>query len=398
MVRTFLRTSAAVALAVAIGAAPALADPLGIFGTAVSGANTAIKNAEKAPPKAVIHLPDGTVAQVPPVSQSKGIGPEEQGAVGLPAGWTYTLDFSVAKPFGNVGSMTGWLPGGMDAVVGYGFDPTTRLVANYYELQHYPVGFNSGTVPLYLQGLANPIASVDLGTQQPQLDVATKDRFLLLNFEKLLTLAKVGSGAHQHTVPLVVTPTYVARWSKIAASPSNDDVIPFEPNATNSFPLLGVHTRTAQLWSVAFTLPFLKTPKMFGTFTVAPSWLVHPAGLNQENHAQLYQILYLEYTPTNSTKIFFEPQSSRDYLPTDRYAEHVPAYFLGLSQRVGKIAFVQFLLNSGGPTNEGPYGVNALVCQQLPCAPNQVVPVIGGLKATQLQIQFGIGSPSVIQF
>jgi hypothetical protein len=34
----------------------------------------------------------------------------------------------------------------------------------------------------------------------------------------------------------------------------------------------------------------------------------------------------------------------------------------------------------------------------LPCAPNQVVPVVGGLKATQIQIQFGIGSPSVIQF
>ena len=54
-----------------------------------------------------------------------------------------------------------------------------------------------------------------------------------------------------------------------------------------------MHTRTAQVESIAFTLPFLKTPKMFGTFTVAPSWLVHTAGLNQDNHAQLYQILYL---------------------------------------------------------------------------------------------------------
>lgn len=394
MVRTFLRTSAALALATAIGTAPALADPTGIFGTAVSGANTAIKNAENAQSAQVIHLPDGTVAQVPPVTQSKTVGPQEQAAVGLPTGWTYTLDFSIAKPMGNIGSMTGWLPGGVDAVVGYGFNPTTRLVANYYELQHYPVGFNSGTVPLYLQGLANPIASVDLGTQQPQINVTTKDRFLLLNFEKLFSLGKFGS----HTLPLVVTPTYVARWSTISDSPSHNDVLTFEPNATNSFPITGVHTRTAQVWSVAFTLPFLKTPKMFGTMTVAPGWLTHPAGQNRENHAQLYQILYLEYTPTDTTKIFFEPQSSRDYLPADPYAQHLVAYFLGVSQRVGKMGFVQFVLNSGGPTNEGPYGVNALVCQQLPCAPNQVVPVVGGLKATQFQIQFGIGSPSVIQF
>ena len=394
MVRTFLRTSAAVVLAAAIGTAPALADPTGIFGTAVSGANTAIKNAENTQTPQVIHLPDGTVAQVPPVTQSKTVGPEEQGAVGLPTGFTYTVDFSVAKPFGDVGKNTGWLPGGMDVVGAYGFNPTTRIVANYYELQHYPVGFNSGTVPLYLQGFANPIGSVNLGTQQPQINVTTKDRFLLLNFEKLFTLAKVGS----HTLPLVVTPTYVARWSKIADSASNDDVLAFQQSPTNGFPIYGVHTRTAQLWSVAFTLPFLKTPKMFGTFTVAPSWLVHRAGVNQQNHAQLYQILYLEYTPTNDMKIFFEPQSSRDYLPADPYAQHLMAYFLGVSQKVGKYGFVQLVLNSGGPTNEGAYGIHSLVCQQLPCAPNQVVPVVGGLKATQLQIQFGIGSPSVIQF
>ena len=44
-------------------------------------------------------------------------------------------------------------------------------------------------------------------------------------------------------------------------------------------------------------LPFLKTPKMFGTFTVAPQWLVHTAGANVGNSMQLPQVLYLEYTP-----------------------------------------------------------------------------------------------------
>jgi hypothetical protein len=124
---------------------------------------------------------------------------------------------------------------------------------------------------------------------------------------------------------------------------------------------------------------------------------VHTAGLNQQNHAQLYQILYLEYTPTNSLRFFLEPQSSRDYLPTDPYAQHLAAYFLGASQRVGKMGFVQVVLNSGGPTNYSPYGVKQLNCFQLPCSQN-TLPMVGGLKATQVQVQFGIGSPSVIQF
>jgi len=125
---------------------------------------------------------------------------------------------------------------------------------------------------------------------------------------------------------------------------------------------------------------------------------MHTNGLNQDNHAQLYQILYIEYSPTTRTKFFFEPQSSRDYLPADIYAQHLNAYFLGVAQKLSKQTFVQLVLNSGSPSNYKPYGVSALTCQTLPCAPSQVVPTVGGLKATQMQIQFGIGSPNVIQF
>lgn len=394
MVRTFLRTSAALALIALLGTAPAFADPMGPFGATVSGANTAIKNA-------MIHLPDGTMAQVPPVTQQPVGGATP---AGLPAGFTYTLDFSVAHALGNVGGKGKWLPGGMDAVVGYGFDPTTRIVANYYELQHYPAGFNSGQVGLFLPpGFpSNPGVNpscVDLtGASSatctginPQIDVTTKDKFALLMFEKLFTLGKIGS----HSVPVVITPTYVSRWSTVAASNGNGDVVPFVD--LNGVPHTNVNTRTAQVYSLAVTLPFLKTPKMFGTFTLAPSWLVHTAGLNQQNKAQLYQILYLEYTPTNTTRIFFEPQSSRDYLPADTYAQHLNAYFLGVSQQVGKMGFVQVVLNSGGPSNYSPYGVKQLNCLALPCSKN-TLPTVGGLKATQIQLQFGIGSPSVIQF
>lgn len=392
MVRTLFRTSAALTLIAALGTAPAFADPTGIFGAAVSGANTAIKNAEKSTP----------VAQVPPVTQQPvgGAAP-----VGLPTGFTYTLDFSTAYPLGNIGTKgKKWLQGGMDAVVGYGFNPTTRVVANYYELQHYPVGFNSGQVGLFLpSGFpqtpgVNP-SCVDLSGNSsstctginPQIDVTTKDKFALFMFEKLFNVGKIGS----HTVPIVITPTYVSRWSQVAASNGNGDVVPFVD--LNGIPHTNINTRTAQVYSLAVTLPFLKTPKMFGTFTVAPSWLVHTAGLNQQNHAQLYQIMYLEYTPTNTMKIFFEPQSSRDYLPADTYAQHLNAYFLGVSQQVGKMGFVQVVLNSGSPSNYSPYGVKQLNCLQLPCSQN-TLPTVGGLKATQVQLQFGIGSPSVIQF
>lgn len=377
-----LRIAAALFAGCAFLCGPALADSGTPFGAAVQGANVAIKNALTAKQTQRAHA--GTVAQVPPVTQQP-ISPSQQ--VGLPTGFTYTLDASVARPLGNVGAMNGWLPGGMDAVAGYGFNSTTRLVANYYELQHYPVGFNSGTVPFFIQGLPNS-QPVDLSTVG--INVTTKDKFTLLMLEKLLL---IGSGKRK--IPLVITPTYVARTSNVAASNGNSDVVPFE---YNGFPVFGVHTRTAQVKSVAFTLPFLKTPKMFGTFTLAPSWLMHTAGLNQTNHAQLYQILYLEYTPTQRTKVFFEPQSSRDYLPTDPYPQHLIAYFAGVSQMITKNAFVQIVLNSGSPANYSPYGVTALYCQQAGNCANTTVPAVGGLHATQYQIQFGIGSPSVLQF
>lgn len=402
MVRTFLRTTAALVLAAAIGTAPALADPMGPFGTAVSGANTAIKNAENAQKLQVIHLPDGTVAQVPPVQQAPVGGAQ---AVGLPTGFNYTLDFSMAHSLGDTGSFgKKWLSGGTDAVVSYGFNSHMALVASYYELQHYPIGFDSGQVNLFLPSGFPPTpglnpSCVDLSGASsatcqgisPQIDVTTKDKFLLLNWENLFTLAKFKG----RDIPIVITPTYVARWSNVAGSNGNGDVVPFVDS--NGVPHTNINTRTAQIYSLAVTLPFLKTPKMFGTFTVAPSWLAHTAGLNQQNHAQLYQILYLEYTPTNSLRFFLEPQSSRDYLPTDPYAQHLAAYFLGASQRVGKMGFVQVVLNSGGPTNYSPYGVKQLNCVQLPCSQN-TLPMVGGLKATQVQVQFGIGSPSVIQF
>jgi hypothetical protein len=401
MLKTLFRSGAAALLALSFGfsALPAAADPANPYGGIVDGANTAIKNAmtpqAKQPSQATASgkLPHGTIAQVPPVNQ-KPIGGQQQ--AGLPVGFSYTADLSIARSFGDVGTFgKQWLPGGVDLVASYGFNPTTRLVASMYQLQHYPAGFNSGTVPVYLRGFANPIGCANLdnsttgGCTPTQLNVRTKDTFGLFMLQKLFVLNVKG-----RALPIVISPTYVARTSVVGASTHHDDVIPFAVNPPDGPSFYDVKTRTAQVQSLAFTVPFLKTPKMFGTFTAAPSWLVHTAGINQENHAQIYQILYLEYTPNNRTTFFLEPQSSRDYLPTDQYAQHLIAYFLGGSYRTSKNTFIQVTLNSGGPTNEGSYGVRAIECDNaVTCAP-----AIGGLKATQLQVQFGIGSPSLLPF
>ncbi len=398
MLRKFLHACALSAFVAVTLPAPAAANVTGQFGAAVNGANAAIKSAMTK------HVPEGTTAQVPPVTQ-KPVGGVPSAAIGLPAGFTYTLDASIARSTGATGDFgKKWLPGGVDAVAGYGFNSTIRFVANYYELQHYPINFDSSKVPLYLPAGfpavpgVNPscvdlsgVSSPSCQGISPQIDVTTKDKFALFMLEKLFFLGKVAG----HDVPIVITPTYVSRWSKVAASNGNGDIVPFVD--ANGVPHTNINTRTAQVYSLAITLPFLKTPKMFGTFTVAPSWLVHTAGLNQQNKPQLYQIAYLEYTPTPGFKVFFEPQSSRDYLPADPYAQHLAAYFLGASQAVGKDGFIQVIINSGTPTNYKPYGVYQLNCLALPCSQN-TIPSVGGLKASQIQIQFGIGSPSVIQF
>lgn len=403
MLKSLTRTSAALLLAVSFGLSvvPAQADQSQALATGVvSGANTAIRNAmdQQAQPKPATKPQDGTqstVAQVPPVNQQP-VGGAAQ--AGLPTGFTYFADLSVAYPWGNIGTAQGkWLQGGMDGMASYGFNPTSRIVASFYQLQHYPYGFNSGTVPLYLPaglpaaGCVNLNGTTANGCGAQNLDLTTKDSFLLLSYEKLLLLGDIKG----RPLPVVITPTYVSRWSQISASGQpGSDVVPFV-NPNNGLPVTGVPTRSAQYWSVAVTVPFLKTPRMFGTFTVAPTWLNHLNGVNLNNTAQLYQILYLEYNINRGLKLFLEPQSSRDYLPTDPYPEHLAAYFLGATQRLGKNEFVQVVLNSGGPTNYSPYGVKYFQCYALPCSAN-TVPSIGGLKATQLQIQFGIGSPVVL--
>ncbi|HVA34422.1 MAG TPA: hypothetical protein VNG31_09755 [Candidatus Baltobacteraceae bacterium] len=398
MLKRLLPATALVA-SICLCAGPAAADGLGDVyqQVIVPGANTAIKNAmdrrhAATPAKAV----PGTVAQAPPVSQQ----PVSQ-QVGLPTGFTYTADLSMAMPYGNIGSYgkQGWLYGGGDISLGYGINPTTRVVASMYQLQHWPYGFNSGLTPVYLAGFKNPVGCADLSGGNGcgagngrNLNVRTKDTFNVFMLEKMVfPLAHLGV-----PLPLVISPIYVARSGVVGESPNNNDIIPFAYNLPDGPVFNNLSVRTAQFQSVAVTLPFLKTPKMFGTFTLAAQWLVHRSGVNGPNSFQTPQILYLEYTPTKTTTLWIEPQSARDYLPTDPYPEHLIAYFMGVSQRVSKYGFIQLVLNSGGPTNMGPDSALGVKCLTVQQAINSTCGVaIGGLKATQLQLQFGIGSPGI---
>ena len=357
------------------------------------GANTALKNVmnQTPPPKS-----DTNVAQAPPVSQQP-VGP----VIGLPQGFTYSADLSMAYPFGDIGSYgkQGWLMGGGDLSAAYGFNWSTRLVVSMFQLQHWPYGFNTGTAPVYLAGFRNPVGCADLTNGNAcgpgagrNINVRTKDTFGVFMLEKLFV---VKSNKLPGPLPFVISPTYVTRGGEIGFAPGNNDVVPFTYNLPDG-PVENIPVRTAQYYAIALTLPFLKTPKMFGTFTIAPSWLVHTAGANGGNSMQLPQVLYLEYTPTKTTTFFFEPQSPRDYLPTDPYPEHLFAYFLGVSQRLTKYAFVQATLNAGNTTNMGQFGITGVKCLTVQQAiNNQCGLAIGGLKATQLQLQFGIGSPNV---
>jgi hypothetical protein len=385
-------------------ALPALADGTeNVYQQSIlPGANTAIKNfldqqqAARAKARRQASATSPNVAQAPPVSQQP-IGP----VIALPGErFTYTAAISAANPYGNIGSYgKGWLMGGTDLSAAYHLNWSTRLMVSMFQLQHWPEGFNSGLAPVYLAGFRNPVGCADLsdgtacgpGTGR-NINVATKDTFGVFMLNKLFVIK---SDKLPGPLPIVITPTYVARGGIIAFAPGHNDVVPFTYNLPDG-PVENIPVRTAQYYAVAVTLPFLKTPKMFATFTVAPQWIVHTAGANVGNSMQLPQVLYLEYTPTRTTTLFFEPQSARDYLPTDPYPEHLFAYFLGVSQRLTKYSFVQAVLNSGGVTNLGPDGIVGIKCLTAQQAINNACGLaIGGLKATQLQLEVGIGSPSV---
>ena len=318
-----------------------------------------------------------TVAQANPV----GTPQRPLRKPGLPGGFTYNLDYNIAWPTNNPGFNVN-TPGGMDAGVGYGFSRTNRAQVGYYEIQQVPLGFSNVTVPFYLQGLTGP-GSVPVQTANTGVvDVTTKDKILTVVDQNLFELGKL---------PVVISPSYLAHWAYVFSC-GKCDTANYE---FGGFPTSS-HLRTEQEWLLPVTLPFLATPRMFGTMTFAPQWLVHPAGVNQTNHVQLFYLAYLEYHASKSTTFFVQPSRLIIYDPDFAYPQHTPTLIYGLSHHFTKRTYMQWTVLTGGPSNYNQLGITSLTCQALPCAPSQVYPSFGGLKATTVQLQFGIGSPTVI--
>jgi hypothetical protein len=303
----------------------------------------------------------------------------------LPQGFTYNLDVSIAFPLSNVGFAAGD-PGGMDVGFGYAFSHTQRLTAGYYEIQQVPVGFSNVNVPFYLQGYTGPgsnLPGASLGTANTGVvDVTTKDKIFQIGLQNLFVLGG--------KLPIVFTPTYLAHTANVGGH-SDSALIEF-----NGYPTT-VQLRTEQEWLLPLTLPFLSTPRMFGTISAAPQWLLHPAGVNQTNHAQLFLLGYLEYRASRKTTFFLQPSRLVQYNPVDPYPEYTPTLIYGVAHHFTRHTYVQMTVLEGGATNtNNQWGITALTCQRLPCNQSQVAPSIAGLHASSLQIQFGIGSPTVV--
>jgi len=305
----------------------------------------------------------------------------------LPQGFTYNLDVSFAYPLSNVGFNAGD-PGGMDAGFGYAFSRSQRLTAGYYEIQQVPVGFSNKVVPFYLQGFTGPgsnLPNASLGSVNTGLvDATTKDKIFQIGLQNLFVIG--------NKLPIVITPSYLAHTATIGGH-SDEQLIEYNGFPTDS------HLRTEQEWLLPVTLPFLATSRMFGTMTFAPQWLLHPAGINQTNHMQLFYLAYLEYRASKQTTFFVQPSRLIIYDPDFAYPQHTPTLIYGLSHHFTKSTFMQMTVLTGGPSNYSDLGITSLTCQRLPCSgsvPGQVRPTFGGLKASAVQVQFGLGSPTVL--
>jgi len=346
---------------------PAAADDAGVYGSAiVRPANTALQDALRAE----------TEAQAEPI----GVPHKPLATPGLPTGITYTADVSSAKSFGSTGFNGGnGLPGGFDAIGGYGFNKNLRLQAGYYTFQEYPLGFDTGVVPVYAQGLANPVATQDLGALQYNATVV--NRIVTVQAQTLITLAK--------RLPIVITPTYLARSGSIGGG---TDLLPLQVNGPSSgYPAL-VHYRTVQEYLIALTVPVLSTPRFFATLTAAPQWDVKLTGIQTTNHAQIFELAYLEFRATKRLTFFVQPSRLVNNLPTDQTPQFIPTWIDGLNYKLTPWSFAQVVFSTGTPSNRSTLGITALTAQ----APGVVTPSLGGLKASQVQFQIGLGSPSVI--
>ena len=338
-------------------------------------------------------------------------------------GVSYTVDLNSTYSVGDTGLTRDNLPGGVDASVYYAPEKYTRIFAGYYQLQEYPIGFDTGTVPTYVQNsaagfgttgrtncqafgppggtptnLKGIVPNCPANLQTLQNDAAVKNQIFVLSLQKIVYIAGL--------IPIVISPTYIARKGEIGGT--NDIFLAYNPN-TSTYQT--VHLRTAETKGVLFSLPLISSPKLFAVFTIGPQWLVNTNGNNTTNHAQLFQTLDLRYFANPSTTIFIEPSRLQDYLPNDPYPQNIPTIIAGLNHKLGgphSPLFVQGFIAEGTVQNPvyghtGRIGVVDATCvTDYPACISNPDPrtntaiTFGGFKASQFVLSVGLGTPSVI--
>jgi hypothetical protein len=360
----------AAAFAVAVPCAfagPAGADEAAVYGAVIGGSATAALRSA---------LRSETQAQAVPI----GTPEQPLSSPSLPQGLTYTADISMAKSLGNTGfNNANALPGGFDGVVGYSFGKHFRLQAGFYTFQEYPLGFDTGTVPVYAQGLVNPVATQDLHALQ--YNATVDNRIFVAQAQTMITFDR--------KFPIVITPTYISRSGSIGGG---SDLLPLQVNGPGSGYAALVHYRTVQEYLVALTIPVLSTPRFFATLTAAPQWDVALTGVQTTNHAQIFELAYLEFRATKHLTLFVQPSRLVNNLPTDQTPQFIPTFIYGIDYKITPWSFAQIAFSTGTPSNRSTLGIQALTVQ----SPTVIAPTLGGLKASQVQFQIGLGSPSVI--
>ena len=331
-------------------------------------------------------------------------------------GIDYTLDLSSAFPYGNVGINHNNLKGGFDAQVFISPERYTRILAGYYNVDLYPVGFDTGTVPTYIQntllgagagrtnctaivGGGNPICPAPLHTLQN--DAGVQQRVAILSLQKIVYIGGL--------LPIVISPSYIAQRSSIGGS---DDVfLAYDPNRLG---YQSVHLRTGQEKNLFVSVPFASSPKLFGVITAGPTWNLNTCCNNRYgNSAHVFEELDLRYFASPQTTIFFQPSRVQQYYPEDPYPQNEATFIEGVNYKIGgkhSPFFIQGFVVSGTPTNP-PYGHTGRVgtidvtcvtgfpaCATLAGSSPRTNTAVtfGGFKATNIILQVGIGSPSVI--
>jgi hypothetical protein len=399
-------------------------------------------NARKADPNAVAAA--ATSAPASPAQFQDSLETPRPGIL-YPSspGIHFTADVSSAFAEGNTGARKNNLPGGQDISIFLGPDKYTRLLVGYYTVQQYPVGFDQGLVPTYLQTAAlpggsilvpkygpripcnntlvqqtatqtgNPVPQILCGTNpynngqadeyQVQQDASVNQKVMIAALSRLIWfgLPLFGGGGY---LPIVITPNYVATKTFIAGHA--DTYLAYNPNNGT---YQTVHLRSSEQKGFLLTVPFADSARFFATYNIGPQWLVNTNGFNQDNHAQFIQYMDIRYFATKKDTIFFQPSRLPLYFPTDYYPERVITYIYGFNHSFAKGIFFQGLITSGFPQNPqyghtGRLGAIDATCVVFPDCINlkkvnfqtNTAVTYGSERATTFQLQFGIGTPSAI--